>query len=385
MVVMANAPVRLAVLGSTGSLGQTVLSVAKAFEERVRIVGLAGGSNVSLLAKQVQEHRPLMASFARGHWHGDFPSLPGLRFVSPREMVTSPEVDMVVIATTGRTSLQPTWAALQAGKRVALGNMEVMVMAGPLLARLAQETGAIVVPLDDEPAGVWQCLLGEDSPPEQVTITSTWGTLSARRLAHHGPQLPAAMRPSGSAARRIGQKRGVDASTLMTKASQVAAVHYLYGVPLERIRVLFHPESLVRAMVEFSDGSVKAILSQPDMRVPIQLALSYPERWPAPDHGHVDLLAAGRLTFEPLEEGLFPCFRLALTAVERGGTYPAVVAATNEAAVELFLSQQIGFNDIPGLVERALRVHQAVSNPDLEQILEADEWARTFVGRQVPE
>ncbi|MBI4236668.1 MAG: 1-deoxy-D-xylulose-5-phosphate reductoisomerase, partial [Chloroflexi bacterium] len=236
---MAKSPLRLAVLGSTGSLGQTVLAVTRAFGEQVRIVGLAAGGNVNLLAQQVQEHRPQMASFVRGQWPSQFSAVLGLRFVSPREMVASPEVDMVVVATAGRASLYQTWAALEAGKRVALGNMDILLMAGPLLKRLAEERRADIYPLDDEPAGVWQCLWGEESPPEQVTITSTWGTLRARRLRQHGPH--ASVRPS----RRIGQKRGIDAATLMTKATQVAAVHYLYGVPLERIQVLFHPESLV--------------------------------------------------------------------------------------------------------------------------------------------
>lgn len=376
---MVKPPLRLAVLGSTGSLGQTVLAVARSFGERVRIVGLGAGANVSLLAQQTREHRPQMASFARGQWPSGAATVPGLRFVSPREMIASPEVDMVVVATAGRASLLHTWAAVEAGKRVAVGNLDVLLMAGPLLTRLAADRGAQLFPLDDEPAGVWQCLWGEESPAEQVTITSTWGTLRARRLSHHGPHV--AVRPS----RRVGQKRGIDAATLMTKATQVAAVHYLYGVPLDRIQVLFHPESLVRALVEFQDGSVKAVLSQPDMRVPIQLALSYPERWSSPEMKRVDLLRVGRLSFEPLEEGLFPSFRLALTAMEKGGTYPAALVAANEAATDLFLSQQIGLGDIPVLIERALRAHQPAAEPGLEEIAAADEWARAFVGRQVPE
>jgi 1-deoxy-D-xylulose-5-phosphate reductoisomerase len=382
---MSSKPLRVAILGSTGSLGQTVLEVTRSLREHVQIVGLGAGYNIELLAKQVQEHRPRLASLARGHSPVEIPGLPHVRFVSDREMVASSDVDMVVIANVGRASLHSTWAAVEAGKRVALGNIEILFSMGSLLTRLAKERGATILPLDDEPAGVWQCLWGEDTRHvQQVTITSTWGTVSARRLRQHGPQLPSGVRHPRSA-RRIGQKRGIDASTLMTKATQMAAVHHLYDVPLEKMQVLYHPESLVRAMVEFQDGSVKAVLSKPDMRVPIQLALAYPQRWPSPDVDRLDLLSAGKLSFEPLEEGLFPSFRIALQAVERGDTYPAVVAAANEAAVNLFLSQQIGFADIHGLLERALHAHQPVANPTLKDLLKAEEWARDYVGRQVPE
>lgn len=375
---MATSPLRVAILGSTGSLGQTVLKVIEPLQDRVKIVGLGAGSNKALLSSQIQRFHPELSSLMRGRLDAGVLSESSTQVVSARDLVTSPEVDMAVIANTGPASLRATWDAVEAGKRVALGNIDVLYTAGPLLTQLAAETNASIFPLDDEPAGVWQTLWGEEIDTiQQITVTSTWGTLNARRLRQHGPQ--ASVRPS----RRVGQKRGIDASTLMAKATQVAAIHYLYGIPLEKIQVLYHPESLVRALAEFRDGSVKAVLSNPDMRVPIQLALAYPERWANPDVNRVDLLKAGQLSFEPLDEDLFACFRLAIDAVKQGKTYPAVVSAANEAAVGLFLSQQIGFADIPSLIERAFNAHRPLAAESLKAILKADEWARSFVRGQV--
>ena len=377
-----SSPLRVAVVGSTGSLGQIVLSVARSLGDRVQVVGLAAGSNLDSLTRQIAEYHPRFAGFARGRWRGETPD--GVQFMPITEMVASPDVDMAVIASVGRASLDAAWAAIDAGKRVAIGNIDILYMAGPLLSARAKETGATIVPLDDEPIGVWQTLWGESvEAVRQITITSTWGTVQARRLPRHGTQLPPSLqyRPT----RNVGQKRAIDASTLMVKASQVAVVHYLYGVPMENINVLFHPQGLVRALTEFNDGSVKAALSIPDMRVPIQLSLAYPNRWANAEINRVDLLSEGRLSFEPLEDELFPCFKIALEAVSQGETYPAVVAAANEAAIDLFLGQQIGFTDIPKIIERAAASHRPSPVDDRAAILEAMSWAKTFVGAQVPE
>ncbi len=377
-----SAPLRIAVIGSTGSLGQIVLSVARSLGDNVRVVGLAAGSNLERLAEQIQEYRPTLAGFARGRWRDDIPE--GVEFKSINEIVSSPDVDMAVIASVGRNSLEAAWTAIDAGKRVAIGNIDTLYIAGSLLARRAKETGATIFPLDDEPIGVWQTLWGESTESvRQVTMTSTWGTVQARRLPRHGTQLPSSM-PNARPARAVGRKRSIDASTLMVKATQVAVVNSLYDIPLENINILFHPQGLVRALTEFNDGSVKSALFIPDMRVPVQLSLAYPNRWANAEINRVDLLAEGRLSFEPLEHELFPCYQIAIDAARQGETYPAVVAAANDAAIELFISQQIGLTDIPNIIDRAANAHRPQPLDDYASIIEAMDWAKTFVGGQVP-
>lgn len=376
-----SAPLRIAVIGSTGSLGQIVLSVARSLGDNVRVVGLAAGSNLERLAEQIQEYRPTLAGFARGRWRDEVPE--GVEFKSINDIVSSPDVDMAIIASVGRNSLEAAWTAIDAGKRVAIGNIDTLYIAGELLTRRAKETGATIFPLDDEPIGVWQTLWGEQAESvRQVTMTSTWGTVQARRLPRHGTQMPAGME-APRPARAVGRKRSIDASTLMVKATQVAVVNALYDIPLENINVLFHPQGLVRALTEFKDGSVKSALFIPDMRVPVQLSLAYPNRWANAEINRVDLLAEGRLSFEPLEHELFPCYQIAIDAARQGDTYPAVVAAANDAAIELFLSQQIGLTDIPKIIDRAANAHRPQPVDGRESIIEAMDWAKTFVGGQV--
>lgn len=372
---MKTDPLNIAIIGSTGSLGRTILDVIDSLDEEINIVALGTGSNVDRLQEQVLKYRPNMISLAHGEWDS---SVSDVRVVSASELVTSEEVDMVFISHVGQSSLRATWDAVRAGKRVALGNIDLLFVMGSLLKKTADETGASIFPLDDEPAGVWQTLWGEDRKTvDQVTITSTWGTINARRLRSHG--LNALVRPS----RKVGQRRSIDSSTLITKATQLSAIHHLYDIPVENIRVVYHPESVVRALTEFQDGSVKAVLSNPDMRVPVQLALAYPDRWANAQVTRVNLLELGKVSFESLEEELFSSYRLALEAIKLGETYPAVVAAANDAAVDLFLSQQIGFTEIPGIIEMTLGNHRSNKVETIEDIFVADEWARTFVGSQV--
>ena len=376
------APLRLAIIGSTGSLGQIVLSVARSLGDNVEIVGLAAGSNLDRLAEQIEEYRPQMAGWARGRWRGEHPD--NVEFLSINEIVSSPDVDMAVIASVGRSSIETAWAAIDAGKRVAIGNIDTLYVAGSMLARRAKETGAAIYPLDDEPIGVWQTLWDENiDSVRNVTITSTWGTVQARRLPRHGTQAPQTL-PASRPARKVGRKRSIDSSTLMVKATQIAVVNTLYGIPLDNINVLFHPQGLVRAMTEFKDGSVKSALFIPDMRVPVQLTLAYPNRWANAEINRVDLLSEGRLSFEPLEQELFPCYNIAIEAVRQGETYPAVVMAANDAAIELFVSQQIGLTDIPNIIDRAVNAHRPQPLDDRASIAQAMDWAKTFVGGQVP-
>ena len=372
---MKTDPLNIAIIGSTGSLGRTILDVIDSLKEEINIVALGTGSNVERLKEQVSKYRPNMVSIAHGEWDS---SDSDVQLVSASELVTADEVAMVFIAHVGKSILRATWDAVKAGKKIALGNIDLLFVMGSLLKKTAEETGATIFPLDDEPAGVLQTLWGEDRETiDQVTITSTWGTINARRLRSHG--LSALVRPS----RKVGQRRSIDSSTLITKATQLSAIHHLYDVPVENIRVVYHPESVVRALTEFQDGSVKAVLSNPDMRVPVQLALAYPDRWSNPQVTRVNLLELGKVSFESLEEELFASYKLALEAIKLGETYPAVVAAANDAAVDLFLSQQIGFTEIAGIIEMTLGNHRSSAVENIDDVFVADEWARTFVGSQV--
>ena len=378
---MADTPLRLAVLGSTGALGETVLSVVRTFPDSLRVVGLGAGTNVDLLAEQVAEFKPFMAHFARGQWQRDTTDIQDFRFVSDREMVTHPEVDVVVVASVGKVGLEPTLSALQAGKRVALGNQETMAMAGALLTSVAGTQGGEILPLNSETAALWQLLQGETAPVRRLVLTSSYGPARPRE----GGQVPS-MTPEEIAVhvgRRMGRKRTIDATTLMSKAMQVLEAHYLFDIPLDAITVVYHPENVVRAIVEFEDGTSKAHFAPSDPRLAVQSVLLYPER---PENELVlrlSLTTVGQLTFRPLDAADFPIFRLALAAARGGNTYPAVVSAANETAVELFLSRSIALGEIATLVERTLAAHQAVPHPSLEAILEADQWARNFVTRQV--
>jgi len=373
---------RIALLGSTGSIGQQALEVVRAFPHRLRVLGLAAGKNQDLLGRQITEFQPKLVSFegsllppgAREKPPGAREKPPGAyEKTSLEEMASHPEVDLVVVATAGRAGLSPTLAALKVGKRVALANKEVLVMAGEIVMEAARRSGAPIIPIDSEHSALWQCLAGEDlQAVSRLIITASGGPflrLSGEELARVTPQ-QALAHPTW----RMGKKVTVDAATLMNKGMEVIEAHWLFAVPYEKVQVLIHPQSLAHSLVEFVDGSVKAQLAPPDMRLPIQYALTWPQRWP----NTLPRLELGALTFESPDLERFPCLRLAQEAGRAGGTYPAVLAGADEAAVELFLEGHIGFLDIPRLVEEALQKHQDVPHPTLEEVLEAEGWAQAF-------
>lgn len=380
---MRQAPLRLAILGSTGSLGETVLSVVRACPTRLRVVGLATGTNVERLGEQIHEFHPFMGSFARGAWQRDVAGVKGFRFVSESEMVTHPEVDVVVVASVGKAGLEPTVRAIQAGKRIALGNKETLAMIGSLLPSMARSHGGEVLPLDTETVGVWQLLQGEKAPVRRLILTSSWGPFRSGQLRTHPSPTPEEV--ATHPARRLGRKRAIDATTLMSKAIQILEAHTLFDIPLDDIVVVYHPENVVRAIVEFDDGNAKALFAPGDPHLAVQSVLLFPERVDTEKVARLSLATLGQLTFQPLDTDQFPVYRLALAAVRGGHTYPAVISAANEVAVDLFLSQQIGFRDISSLLQRAMAAHQVVPHPSLEEIIAADQWARDFMEQQVPE
>ena len=374
---------RLAILGSTGSIGQQTLEVVRAFPDRFQVVGLAAGRNIDSLATQIRQFHPRLVSFA----DEDRPVLPdlvkailalvaGCHRVPMEEMAGHAEVDLVVVATSGKAGLSPSLAALKAGKSIALANKEALVMAGELITAEANQRGGEILPLDSEHSAIWQCLRGEAGGKEvaRLLLTASGGPF----LRRSGQQLAAVTAEEAleHPTWHMGRKVTIDSATLMNKGMEVIEAHWLFGIPLDSIEVVIHPESVVHSMVEFVDGSIKAQLGIPDMRLPIQYALSYPQRWPNPQLGRLDWKQVRSLSFEPVDMDRFPCLRLAIEAGGKGGTYPAVLSAADEVAVELFLSGDIGFGDIARVVAGSLERHQGTAHPTLEEIMAADAWAR---------
>ncbi len=368
---------RIAILGSTGSIGQQTLDVIRALTAKFRVIGLAGGANLRLLEKQISEFQPVMfyssvkPDFSCKH-----------EFLSMEQIACHPEVDLVLVATSGKAGLEPTLAALREGKTVALANKEVLVMAGEIIIQEAKCHRAQIIPVDSEHSAIWQCLQGERSKPKRIFLTASGGPfygyslselseVTVKQALHH---------PTW----KMGRKITVDSATLLNKGLEVIEAHWLFNIPFEKIDVLIHPQCIVHSMIEFIDGAVKAQLSFPDMRLPIQYALCYPERLLNLKLPSLDLSKVRCLNFEPVEKSRFPCFELALDAGRYGGTYPAVLCAADEIAVQLFLSKKIGFLDIAPLIEDALQVHQGISNPTVDEILKADAWARGYIEHLYP-
>jgi 1-deoxy-D-xylulose-5-phosphate reductoisomerase len=289
-------------------------------------------------------------------------------------------VDTVVIAISGKAGLAPTLAAVKAGKNVALANKESLVAAGEIITREAKASGARIVPIDSEHSAIWQCLQGEK--PARGGLVRIILTASGGPFRHYTPAQLSRVTPAQALKHpswQMGKKVTIDSATLMNKGLEVIEAHWLFGLPIDRIMVIIHPQSIIHSMVEFVDGAVKAQLSYPDMRLPIQYALSYPERLPNPALPRLDWSQIKELTFEPPDFDNFPCLRSAIEAGKQGGTYPAVLCAADEVAVELFLAQRIKFTDIARLVELALNEHKSITHPSLEEILAADAWAREKV------
>jgi 1-deoxy-D-xylulose-5-phosphate reductoisomerase len=291
------------------------------------------------------------------------------------EIAVDPELDILVVATSGTAGLQPVMAAIKAGKKIALSNKEPLVMAGEIImAKLKQIPQAKVLPVDSEHSAIWQCMNGEALKPARIILTASGGPFlryAASQIAEVTPE-QALKHPSW----QMGKKVTIDSATLMNKGLEVIEAHWLFDMPYDKIDILIHPDSIVHSMIELEDCSIKAQLSCPDMRFPIQYALSYPERLKNPTLPRLDWGRIGSLKFELPDCNQFPCLKLAIEAGKQGGTYPAVLAAADEVAVDLFLNKKIRFIDIASLIEKALERHRNISNPDLEDIIAADGWAR---------
>ena len=373
------------ILGSTGSIGQQALEVVRANADDLAVVGLAAGQNLDLLRRQVQEYHPANVSAPRltpgTVWNG-------ARVVSLTEICQTQEGERVLISTVGTTGLLPTLAAIRARKTVMLANKEVLVMAGDLVMAEARRVGIPVLPVDSEHNAAWQCFAGDCSlsagaivgPLQRIILTASGGAfrdLSPHQLLQVTPR-QALAHPTWV----MGPKVTVDCATLMNKGFEVIEAHWLFGLPYEQIDVVLHRESIVHALVEFVDGSLKAELGAPDMRIPIQHALTYPDRR-ASSWRHLRIEDVGQLSFAPLERGRYPCFDLAMEAARVGGTTTAVLSAADEVAVERFLAGEIAFTEIPEVVDRALQAHQSISRPTVDEVLAIDQEVRRDVDERL--
>jgi 1-deoxy-D-xylulose-5-phosphate reductoisomerase len=377
---------RLAILGSTGSIGQSALAVVDAHADRLQVIALAAGENVSLLAEQAARYRPHVVGVASEAARADLVArLDGSDTTVLRAgqdgliaAATHPDVDIVLCASSGTAGLEAALAAIECGKTLALANKEVLVMAGALMIDAARRRGVALLPVDSEHNAIHQCLCGRGTQDvTRLILTASGGPfrgLAADALARVTPE-DALRHPTW----RMGRKITIDSATLMNKGLEVIEARWLFDVSASAIDVVIHPQSIVHSMVEFRDGSVLAQLGVTDMRLPIQYAFSYPDRWAAP-LPPLDLLRAGSLEFVAPDRERFPCLDLAYAALEHGGAWPIVLNAANELAVEAFLDRRIGFRQIPAAIARALEAadHHAGAPASLADVRAADAWARAF-------
>jgi 1-deoxy-D-xylulose-5-phosphate reductoisomerase len=377
---------RLAILGSTGSIGQSTLAVVDAHPTRLSVAALAAGENVERLAEQVARYSPDVVALAtaegvdrlRATVSGRSPVIHvgagGLIAVA-----THPSVDIVVCASAGTAGLEAVLAAIEAGKTIALANKEVLVMAGGLVTEAARRRGVAILPVDSEHNAIHQCLDGR--PASQIArliLTASGGpfrTTPAAELETVGPD-EALRHPTW----RMGRKITIDSATLMNKGLEVIEAHWLFGVSADQIDVIVHPQSVVHSMVEFVDGSVVAQLGVTDMRLPIQYACSYPERWAAPVP-RLDLTKAGRLEFESPDYARFPCLALAFRALRSGGGLSVALNAANEVAVERFLEKKLAFKSIPIVIAQTMDDCPGGALETLEDVRRLDNWAKACARR----
>ena len=371
-------------LGSTGSIGTSTLKVVEDLPGRLRLVGLAAGGNADLLVEQTARHRPALVSITDPAKAADVRARvgPGTRVVCGTEglleLATLPEADVVLIAIVGTAGLLPALAAIRAGKDIAVASKEILVRAGELVMREAKAHGVKVLAVDSEHSAIFQCLDGKPG----ASVRNLWLTASGGPFRDKA-KWPAEVFPSITLEQALkhpswvmGRKITIDSATLFNKGLEMIEARWLFGIEMARVQVVVHPQSIVHSMVEFVDGSIIAQMSAPDMCLPIQIALCHPDRVGS-DRVQTDLAKIGTLTFEEPDTDRFPALKLARRAGEVGGTLPAVFNAANEVAVERFCRRELSFTGITSTVDRVLAAHQVVEDPALDQILDADRWARS--------
>lgn len=380
--------IRVAILGATGSIGTSALAVADAHPGRVRVVGLAAATSAAALAPAVVRHRPSAVSMATdaaltalGDAAGTLPAARGVGDEGLVMVATHPDVDLVLCASSGTAALEAVLAAIDAGKTIALANKEVLVMAGGLVMDRARAKGVAILPVDSEHAAIQQCLHGHPTQHvKRLVLTASGGPFRGRTRASLAEVTPAdALRhPTW----RMGPKITIDSATLMNKGLEVIEAHWLFGVGPGQIDVVVHPQSIVHSLVEFTDGTMLAQLGTTDMRLPIQFAFSYPDRWETPVPA-LDLARAGTLEFHPPAWDEFPCLRLAFRALDADRSLPIVLNAANEVAVTAFLAGELPFPAISDVIATTMDAHRSTPVDTLAAVRAVDAWAKARAADEV--
>ena len=374
----------ISVLGSTGSIGTQTMDIVRANPGELKVASVAAGSNIELLEKQIREFKPTLAAVFDEDKAAQLRTAvkdTNVRIVSGMdgmlEAASLEEVDTVVTSMVGMIGIRPTIAAIKAGKDIALANKETLVCAGHIITELAKENGISILPVDSEHSAIFQSMNGENKKRvSKILLTASGGPFRGRsRDELRNMTVEDALKhPNWS----MGRKITVDSATLVNKGLEVMEAKWLFDVPLERIQVVIHPQSIIHSMVEYEDGAIMAELGMPDMKLPIQYALFYPDRRYL-DTGRVNFFALKQMTFEEPDTETFRGLKLAIRAAEAGGTMPTVFNAANERAVALFLDRKIGFLDIYDIIEGCMEAHRTVDKPDVERILEAETEAYSFI------
>ena len=375
---------KITILGSTGSIGESALSVIDNFNDQFRVMGLSANKNSKLLVEQVKKYQPKFVSIIDNNAADlveeqlssfDVKILKGREGLL--ELASYENIDLLLNALVGSAGMEPTIKAIQSKVDVALSNKESLVMAGSIINDLAIRNRVKIFPVDSEHSAIWQCLTGEDNKEiNKIILTGSGGpfrtlpieefnTITLEQALNH---------PNWD----MGNKITIDSATMMNKGLEVIEAYWLFNLPTEKIEIVIHPQSIIHSMVEFKDKSIKAQLGLPDMKIPIQYALTYPSHHEA-DWKELDLTEIHSLTFEKPDFKKFPCMKLAFDALSAGGTAPAVLNVANEQAVYKFLNKEISFNDIPKIIEMACEKHELVSAPSLDEILNIEIWATDFV------
>ena len=374
---------KLSILGSTGSIGENTLLVADNLGEQIDILYLSANRNVERLIEQAQKYYPKTVAIVdeeagkkvTGALNGQIEVLTGREGLL--ELAGRDDVDIVLNGLVGSAGMEPTLRSVEAGVDVALSNKESLVMAGSIINEAKQKSGAKIFPVDSEHSAIWQCLAGEDMDDvRKIILTGSGGPFRTKNVETFINITPkeALNHPNWD----MGNKITIDSATMMNKGLEVIETYWLFGLKADEIDIVVHPQSIIHSMVEFADRSIKAQLGVPDMKIPIQYALTYP-RHSAAHWEELDFIKTGQLTFEAPDLEKFPCIKLAYEALRAGGSTPAVLNVANEQAVYNFLDGEIKFTDIPAIIEKACAEHHYIAEPTLEDLLELEIWATDFV------
>lgn len=374
---------KILILGSTGSIGVNALNVIRNFPDRFSVAGLTANSNISVLSEQIKEFNPQFVVIKDKSKAKELSEIVNgnVDIISSEnaliEAAQKYDYDILIGAIVGFAGLTPTIEAIKRGKRIALANKETLVVAGEIVTRLVAENGAEIIPVDSEHSAIYQCLIGENlNEVEKLILTASGGPfLNKEKSFFDNATVNEALNHPNW---KMGSKITIDSATMMNKGLEVIEAHWLFGLPVEKIDVVIHPQSIIHSMVQFVDGSIKAQMGLPDMKLPIQYALTFPERL-TNNFERTNLPLINNLSFFEPDFNKFECLKLAYLALKTGGTTPCILNAANEVAVDKFLKGIIRFSEIPKLINEALNEIENHSNPDIETIIECDKLTRDFV------